>query len=51
MFTFIDNVVIVVRSQHDSFHEKKANLFATKLNEQVTARSIKVTKFTICVFS
>ena len=40
--TFIDNIVIVVRSQHDSFHENKANLFAKKIEEQITARSIKV---------
>ena len=42
MFTFIDNIVIVVRSQHDSFHENKANLFAKKIEEQITARLIKV---------
>ena len=38
----IDDVVFIVRSQHDSYHKNKANVFAKKLKEQVTARSLKV---------
>ena len=38
----IDNVIFIVRSQHDSYHKNKANKFKKKLKEQVTARSIKV---------
>ena len=37
-----DDVVFIVRSQHDSYHKSKANIFKKKLKEQVNARSIKV---------
>ena len=37
----LDDVVFIVRSQHDSYHKSKANIFKKKLKEQVNARSIK----------
>ena len=38
----LDDIVIVLRSQHDSHHRTKADLFKKKLNEQIIGRSIKV---------
>ncbi|XP_028400737.1 beta-1,3-glucosyltransferase-like isoform X2 [Dendronephthya gigantea] len=37
----LDKVVFILRSQHDSYHKHKANIFTKKLKEQITARSIK----------
>ncbi|CAB4026414.1 Hypothetical predicted protein [Paramuricea clavata] len=37
----LDDAVVILRSQHDSFHKNKANIFKKKLKEQITARSIK----------
>ena len=42
IFLCLDDVVVILRSQHDSYHKNKANIFMKKLKEQITARSIKV---------
>lgn len=37
----LDDIVIILRSQHDSHQRKKADLFKKKLKEQIIGRSIK----------
>ncbi|XP_046840897.1 beta-1,3-glucosyltransferase-like isoform X2 [Xenia sp. Carnegie-2017] len=39
--TGLDQLVIILRSQHDSYHRQKAERFKKKLNEQITARALQ----------